>query len=81
MLMGRFSIVTHIKYCNINLPLVNIASLSSDLPDGCIHVRGPHSLDCLTSVWLSVGCLQEGYSFPENMTESSTQRLADMMLG
>jgi len=40
----------------------------SVFPQGCEFYRGPHSLDCLKSIWLEVGCTLEGESSPGKLS-------------
>lgn len=48
----------------------------ADLPDTCPTYNGPHSIDCLKTVWSLVGCLPEGKKFPDNLFASEIASLA-----
>lgn len=39
----------------------------ADLPVTCPKYYGEHSLDCLKTVWLNVGCLKQGHEFPDKL--------------
>ena len=36
-------------------------------PSGCTNFEGPHSLQCLQSVWVNVGCFEEGIGYPKSL--------------
>ena len=38
-----------------------------EFPKGCEFYNGPHSKDCLVSVWEKIGCLQSGRGNPKNL--------------
>ena len=38
------------------------------LPEGCSSFIGPHSTQCLATVWLKAGCIEEGNRFPTKLT-------------
>jgi len=40
----------------------------SVFPEYCQLYFGPHSIDCVTSIWLNGGCIEEGYKNPSNFT-------------
>ncbi|XP_078487569.1 uncharacterized protein LOC144745427 [Ciona intestinalis] len=37
-------------------------------PENCDSYHGPHSIDCLITIWEEVGCEHKGYRFPNNLT-------------
>lgn len=37
-------------------------------PQNCTRYYGPHSIDCLITMWRTATCLQEGYKFPDKLT-------------
>ena len=41
----------------------------SVFPAGCRFYRGPHDMDCLTTLWEEAGCLLEGFLAPSNLTQ------------
>lgn len=47
-----------------------------DLPVSCPTYYGPHSLDCLKTVWDLVGCLPEGTKFPGKLLSSKVSALS-----
>ena len=50
------------------------------LPDGCGDVKGPYSLRCLVSAWLSAGCLEDGLQNPNKLTSAQLDEFDDMSL-
>jgi len=40
-----------------------------EFPPGCISYLGPHTLECYKSIFLEVGCIENGYDWPDNLTE------------
>ena len=40
----------------------------SALPPACTTIEGPHSDECLRSLWINSGCLIVGYGAPHNLT-------------
>ena len=39
-------------------------------PAGCTLFRGPHSVECLTTLWRNGGCIDSGEGYPLNLTSS-----------
>ena len=35
-----------------------------DFPLACFSYHGPHTPDCLTSIWEDVGCMNSGTAYP-----------------
>ena len=46
------------------LKFARIIDVISSLPHGCTDANGPHSIECLNSVWKLVGCFEEGKEYP-----------------
>lgn len=38
-----------------------------DLPETCPTYYGPHSMDCLKTLWGMVKCLPEGHEYPRKL--------------
>ena len=49
-------------------------------PFGCLNYRGPHDRLCLAAIWLEVGCIEEGYLYPTNMTDKTIRHLSTLNL-
>ena len=39
----------------------------AEFPGKCIAFWGSHSMECVTGMWLELGCLREGLYYPENL--------------
>ena len=53
---------------------------TSAFSDGCESYHGPHPAKCLVSMWKSAGCVEEGYLYPRNLTESHVEKLNNLNL-
>ena len=51
------------------------------LPSHCGTYYGPHSLECLETLWLESGCLIEGHATPSNLTADRLASLGAMNIG
>nr|XP_039272237.1 uncharacterized protein LOC120346536 [Styela clava] len=49
-------------------------------PTDCINYYGPHSVECLETIWLSAKCLEEGSKYPEKRDEAGLVRLDELNL-
>ncbi|XP_077971340.1 uncharacterized protein LOC144425696 [Styela clava] len=49
-------------------------------PTDCINYYGPHSVECLETIWLSAKCLEEGSKYPEKRDEAEVVRLDELNL-
>ncbi|XP_039272238.2 uncharacterized protein LOC120346537 [Styela clava] len=49
-------------------------------PTNCNNYYGPHSVECLETIWLSAKCLEEGSKYPEKRDEAELVRLDDLDL-
>nr|XP_026695983.1 uncharacterized protein LOC108950895 isoform X20 [Ciona intestinalis] len=49
-------------------------------PDNCTSYHGPHSIDCLITIWEEVGCKVKGYRFPNNLTTAEAEDLKTLNL-
>ena len=38
-------------------------------PYCCINFFGPHPTECYEAIWRQVGCIEQGYAFPRNLTD------------
>ncbi|XP_078487489.1 uncharacterized protein LOC100175212 isoform X3 [Ciona intestinalis] len=47
-------------------------------PENCDSYHGPHSIDCLITIWEEVGCKLEGYKYPGNLTGAEAHSLRNM---
>lgn len=57
------------EICVISLNLFqNNCSIILVYPGDCKNYYGPHSMECLKSIWNSSRCLPEGSAFPEKLT-------------
>lgn len=52
----------------------------TEYPANCTMYYGPHSTDCLVTIWLGAKCLREGYKYPHNLTSSEHENLDAMNL-
>ena len=43
-----------------------IFAFFSVFPLGCFNYFGDHSLECIQSLWIDVGCLEIGKEYPNN---------------
>ena len=41
----------------------------AEFPFACETFIGPHSMECLTSIWKSSGCKAAGYKYPANLDD------------
>ncbi|XP_078487539.1 uncharacterized protein LOC108950608 [Ciona intestinalis] len=46
------------------------------IPNTCDSHNGPHSVECLTSIWESKGCLSEGTKAPVKLNTAEKEALA-----
>uniref|UniRef100_UPI000EF4FFBF uncharacterized protein LOC113475320 n=1 Tax=Ciona intestinalis TaxID=7719 RepID=UPI000EF4FFBF len=44
-------------------------------PENCTSYHGPHSIDCLITIWEEVDCKLKGYRFPNNLTTADSDSL------
>ncbi|XP_078486408.1 uncharacterized protein LOC144744915 [Ciona intestinalis] len=44
-------------------------------PENCYSYHGPHSIDCLITIWEEVDCKVKGYRFPNNLTTADSDSL------
>uniref|UniRef100_H2XP01 Uncharacterized protein n=1 Tax=Ciona intestinalis TaxID=7719 RepID=H2XP01_CIOIN len=44
-------------------------------PDNCATYYGPHSVECLTTIWQSKGCLKEGTKAPVKLNTTEKNAL------
>ena len=49
-------------------------------PENCYSYHGPHSIDCLITIWEEVDCKVKGYRYPSNLTTSDADALKFMNL-
>ncbi|XP_077971339.1 uncharacterized protein LOC120346538 [Styela clava] len=49
-------------------------------PTHCMNYNGPHSIECLETIWLSAKCLEEGNDSPEKRDEIEFTRLNGLNL-
>ena len=48
--------------------------------DGCTTFHGPHATNCLTSVWKSAGCVEEGDLHPQKLENITRDMLKNQNL-
>nr|XP_026690763.1 uncharacterized protein LOC113474342 [Ciona intestinalis] len=46
-----------------------------EFPDNCASYNGPHSVECLTTIWESKGCLAEGTKAPFKLNAAEKEAL------
>jgi len=46
-----------------------ITFVSTVFPTGCTSYRGPHSIECLDSIWKEAMCVEEGEDYPSRLTD------------
>ncbi|XP_078487552.1 uncharacterized protein LOC144745391 [Ciona intestinalis] len=49
-------------------------------PENCHSYHGPHSIDCLITIWEEVDCKVKGYRYPGNLTTADADALKSMNL-
>ena len=49
-------------------------------PQHCVSYVGPHSTQCLTSLWKSAGCVKTGLRYPGKLTEKVQEHLKKLNL-
>lgn len=49
-----------------------------DLPTTCPLFNGPHTIDCLNTVWIEVGCIKEGQKYPSKLLSSEISSLSKL---
>ena len=55
-------------------------SFSVAYPDNCVTYYGPHTTECLETMWYAVNCLQEGTKHISKLTNEEIQILDHMDL-
>ena len=66
---------------DLNLLLVpSLITIFSEFPSTCQFFKGPHVKACLITLWFKVGCSEQGYGFPGNLTNSRLAVLNDLNL-
>ena len=45
------------------------------LPPNCHSIYGPHTIECLLTLWSDVGCLEAGNKSPYNLSETELENL------
>lgn len=61
---------TNTKFVNIHL----------EYPNNCTYYYGPHPVECLVTIWLSVNCLPDGYKYPLKLNDTELDILDNMNL-
>lgn len=69
-LQSNSLIVLELVTCKyfLYLELFTSENSNSEMPDECPTFYGPHSMDCLRTIWKNVGCLPEGDEFPDKLS-------------
>lgn len=49
-------------------------------PDNCVKFHGPHSKECLKTIWSSVGCLLKGTQHPSKLSISEHSSINSLNL-
>nr|XP_039272238.1 uncharacterized protein LOC120346537 [Styela clava] len=49
--------------------------LGISYPTNCVNYYGPHSIECLKTIWLSVKCLEDGTKYPEKISTAEVARI------
>ncbi|XP_078486412.1 uncharacterized protein LOC144744922 [Ciona intestinalis] len=49
-------------------------------PDNCTSYHGPHSIECLITIWEEVDCKVKGYRYPNNLTTADSNTLKSLNL-
>ena len=52
----------------------------SEFPSGCSSYYGSHSLPCYETLWKTVGCSVDGFSFPPQLTITELNTLDGLNL-
>ena len=72
---GAFFVVS-LFYTALNVTLVKgFIEILLGFLSSCRFYRGPHDLECLKNIWLSVGCTEEGWGSPESLSAKEIQFL------
>ena len=59
---------------------INLEIFSLVFPHGCVKFKGPHSVECLHSMWLDSGCLFNGTGSPFNFNGFQFETLSALAL-
>jgi len=81
--MRHFVIVLFFALCysqNNSVKFSIIQDAITPLPEDCIDTQGPHSKECLSSLWKLIGCVEEGQGYPEKMTDATFKVLSSLSL-
>lgn len=57
---------------------IDVKIFLTDFPGTCPTYNGPHSVECLKSVWSSVGCLAEGEKYPDKLSSTEEGALTSL---
>jgi len=49
-------------------------------PTGCSSYTGPNNISCFVTIWLSSGCVEEGWKYPEELTAKEVYKLNQLSL-
>ena len=52
----------------------------SEFPKDCLYYYANNTIACYKSIWHKVGCIDEGYKFPGNLTKSDVKELGHLSL-
>ena len=68
------------KYISVDFHSNLYSYFCAEFPSGCHQFQGPHSISCYENIWLDVGCLPQGLSWPDDLTLSEITYLNDFDL-
>ena len=63
------------QFFNAEASFLAVNCIVSEFLDGCKSYKGPHELQCLSSLWEDAGCSDKGYSYPRNLSDVEVDAL------
>jgi len=51
-----------------------------EFPHECIFYRGPHSVECLLSIWIAAGCTVDGSKAPNKLNRAELAAFSELTL-
>ena len=60
--------------------VLNCVVSCAEFPEGCISFDGPHSVTCLTNIWIKAGCSQDGSLRPKSPVKEDRMLLSSFTI-
>lgn len=57
------------------LTIMYVIFYNVEYPEDCDNYYGPHSMECLKTMWNESKCVVEGYQYPQNLSTEELQTL------